>query len=307
MDKWKLEAIDLHETGEYSWREIAKRLGMSKSTVSDYLRKYIRQQDVYKKPEKKKGPRILIYDIETAPMLSYCFGLFNQNIGLNQIHKDWHLLSWAAKWLGEDTIYYEDQRNAENLEDDSQILKGIWKLLDEADIVITQNGVKFDNKKLASRFVMNGMPPPSPYRNIDTLQIAKKCFGFTSNKLAYMTERLCKKYKKIDHGEMPGFELWKQCMAKNPRAFELMESYNIYDILSLEELYHIIAPYSTNLPIFEVYEDEVVERGDWVQEGYVYTNLAKYERFRNTETGQYRRGHVNLLAKEKRDSLLRNI
>jgi len=54
-----------------------------------------------------------------------------------------------------------DQRYAKNIEDDSGILREIWKMLDEADIVITQNGRKFDQKKLNARFILNGFKPPS--------------------------------------------------------------------------------------------------------------------------------------------------
>lgn len=300
---WKQQAIELAKTGK-SWRKIAELLEVSKSTVSDYLRKEF-DQVVVDVP--KKGPRVLIYDIETAPLLGYCWSLWDNNIGLNQIHSDWHVLSWAAKWMGEEDVYYEDQRNAKNVEDDKELLQGIWKLLDECDFVITQNGKKFDQKKLNARFVIHGMKPPSSYRHIDVLQIAKSQFGFTSNKLQYMTETLCKKYKKSGHAKFSGFELWSECLRGNIEAWSEMENYNILDILSLEELYLIISPWDAKLPNFAVYDDEPSDNEEWVKEGFVYSNLGKYDRYRNTLTGQQRRGSVNLLSKEKRDSLLRNI
>lgn len=299
---WKDEAIELAKTGK-SWRKIAEQIGVSKSTVSDFLRKQFKVED---KP-KKSGPRVLIYDIETAPLLGYCWSLWDNNIGLNQIHSDWHVLSWAAKFLGEDDVYYQDQRNAVNVEDDKEILQGIWKLLDECDFVITQNGKKFDQKKLNARFVIHGMKPPSAYRHIDVLQIAKSQFGFTSNKLQYMTDTLCTKYKKSGHAKFSGFELWSECLKGNLEAFCEMEDYNILDILSLEELYLIISPWDAKLPNFDVYDDEPSSNEEWVKEGFVYSNLGKYDRYRNTVTGQQRRGSVNLLSKEKRNSLLRNI
>lgn len=299
---WKQQAIELAKTGK-SWRKIAELLNVSKSTVSDYLRKEFKSVEV----TPKKGPRVLIYDIETAPLLGYCWSLWDNNIGLNQIHSDWHVLSWAAKWMGEEDVYYQDQRDAKNVEDDKQLLQGIWKLLDECDFVITQNGKKFDQKKLNARFVIHGMKPPSSYRHIDVLQIAKSQFGFTSNKLQYMTETLCKKYKKSGHAKFSGFELWSECLRGNIEAWSEMENYNILDILSLEELYSIISPWDAKLPNFSVYDDEPSENEEWVKDGFVYSNLGKYDRYRNTITGQQRRGNANLLSKEKRDSLLRNI
>lgn len=300
--EWKQQAIELAKSGK-SWRKIAELLGVSKSTVSDYLRKEFKSVAV----TAKKGPRVLIYDIETAPLLGYCWSLWDNNIGLNQIHSDWHVLSWAAKWMGEEDVYYQDQRDVKNVEDDKQLLQGIWKLLDECDFVITQNGKKFDQKKLNARFVIHGMKPPSTYRHIDVLQIAKSQFGFTSNKLQYMTETLCKKYKKSGHAKFSGFELWSECLNGNVEAWSEMENYNILDILSLEELYSIISPWDAKLPNFSVYDDEPSGNEEWVKDGFVYSNLGKYDRYRNTLTGQQRRGNINLLSKEKRDSLLRNI
>lgn len=302
MIDWKVEAEQLARQGK-SWRRIAEYLDQPKSTVSDHLRKVFKVDE----PKDKKGPRVLIYDIETAPLLGYCWSLWDNNIGLNQIHSDWHVLSWAAKWMGEENVYYEDQRNAQNVEDDKKLLQGIWKLLDECDFVITQNGKKFDQKKLNARFVIHGMKPPSTYRHIDVLQIAKSQFGFTSNKLEYMTKTLCKKYKKSGHAKFSGFELWSECLRGNLEAWTEMENYNILDILSLEELYSIISPWDGKLPNFAVYDDEPCSNDEWVKEGFVYSNLGKYDRYRNTLTGQQRRGSLNLLSKEKRDSLLRNI
>src|SRR5271165_5802739 len=141
------------------------------------------------------GPKVLVLDIETAPLLGYVWSIWEQNVALNQINSDWHVLSWAAKWLGDspDKMLYMDQRNAKNIEDDTKILEEIWRLLDEADVVITQNGKSFDIKKLNARFAINGMQPPSSFKQIDTKIIAMKHFGFTSNKLEYMTDKLCVK------------------------------------------------------------------------------------------------------------------
>ena len=91
-------------------------------------------------------PKILIWDLETAPMLGYIWKLWDNDVALNQLHTDWYILSWSAKWHGDDKVMYMDQRNAPNIEDDRKLLKGIWKLLDQADVVVTQNGKSFDQK-----------------------------------------------------------------------------------------------------------------------------------------------------------------
>jgi len=264
-----------------------------------------------KKEVERDGPKVLIYDIETAPLMGYVWGLWENNVGLNQIYSDWHVLSWSAKWLGDppNKVMYMDQRKAKNIENDKDILEGIWKLLDEADIVVTQNGKSFDNKKLNARFIMQGMQPPSSYRNIDTKILAKRHFGFTSNRLEYMTDKLCKKYKKQKHAKFSGFELWKGCLNGNLAAWKEMEKYNKYDVLSLEELYNILEPWDNgiNFNIYSNSTEHVCKCGstDLKRNGYFYTNAGKYQRYKCRSCGAESRDSKNILSKEKRGALLR--
>lgn len=256
------------------------------------------------------GPKILVYDIETAPIIAHVWGLWDNNVGLNQIESDWHILSWSAKWLGspENEVMYMDQRNAPNIEDDSLLLKGIWDLLDEADIVITQNGKKFDQKKLNARFVLNKFQPPSSYKHIDTKQIASRHFGFTSNKLAYMTDKLCTKYKKMDHANFIGHDMWMQCLKGNVDAWNEMETYNRHDVLALEELYFKLIPWDNSIN-FNVYSEATDNKcsscgsSDFMKNGFYYTNHSKFQKFRCKGCGCEVRSKDNLFSKEKRASL----
>lgn len=256
-----------------------------------------------------KGPKILFFDIETSPIKSYHWGLFDQNIGLNQIDTDWFVLSWAAKWAGPSArTVYMDQRFAKDIEDDKRMLQGIWDLLNEADIVITQNGIKFDQKKLFARFIINGFKPPSSFQHIDTLRIAKKNFAFTSNKLEYMTDKLNTKYKKLKHAAFPGFELWKECLRGNPKAWREMEKYNRHDVLALEELYGKLMAWDHGVN-FDLYSDDVIAAdickcgGLLVKNGHCYNPTGKFQRFRCFDCGAEVRGRDNLFSKEKKKSL----
>jgi DNA polymerase elongation subunit (family B) len=263
-------------------------------------------QDI-NKPELK----ILLLDIETAPILGYVWGLFDQNVGLNQIKKDWHVLSWAAKWLHDSpkNIMYNDQRNAKNIEDDSKILKEIWHLIDEADILISQNGKSFDIKKLNARFIQHGFPPPSSYRHIDTKILAKRHFAFTSNKLEYMTDKLCTKYKKLKHSKFSGFELWRECLAGNVKAWNEMKKYNMYDVLSLEELYLSMQPWdrSINFDVFHNKLENVCSCGSkkFTKRGFKFTNTGKFHRLICDKCGAEYTDKTNLLSKQKKVSLLK--
>ncbi len=259
--------------------------------------------------KKRSGPKVLIFDIETKPLLGYVWSIWEQNVALNQIHTDWSVLSWSAKWLDDppSKTMYADLRKSKNVDNDKPLLQGIWNLLNEADIVITQNGNSFDIKKLNARFILNGMQPPSSYKRIDTKMLASKHFNFTSNKLEYMTDKLCKKYKKLKHTKFPGFEMWAECMKGNQAAWKEMEKYNKYDVLALEELYKILIPWDSTIN-FDLYSEssEITCKcgsSDVKPRGYAYTSTAKFQKWRCTKCGAETRGRTNLFSAEKKASI----
>ncbi len=228
-----------------------------------------------------KQPRCLVLDIETSPLLAYVWDLKDQNIALNQIKKDWNVLGWAAKWLGDPAskIIYHDQSKAKDISDDKAILEVLWKLLDEADIVITQNGARFDGPKLNARFIQHGMRPPRPYKHLDTYQIVSKVARFTSHKLEYLTAKLCTQYKKLSHKKFPGMTLWNECLDRNPEAWKEMRTYNIHDVLSTEELYQKIkawAPETMARPF--VVTDAAIKCGTCGEIGHMREGKVRHAR-----------------------------
>lgn len=255
-------------------------------------------------------PKILLADIETLPLEVWTWGLFDQNISLNQISEDWTVLSWSAKWLGDKEVMYDDVRS-DRPRDDKRVLKGIWKLLDEADIVVWHYGSAFDHKKLNARFILNGYQPPKPYKQIDTKKLATKTFGFTSNKLEYLTDKLNTKYKKSRHKKFEGFAMWKECMAGNVAAFNEMRDYNKLDVLSLEELYNTLIVWH-NPHDFRVYNDDTrpacptCGSRDQQHRGFNYSKAGKFKRLICKACGTWHSesgSKNNLLSKKKRASL----
>ncbi len=151
------------------------------------------------------------------------------------------------------------------------------------------------------------MQPPSTYKHIDTKEIASKKFGFTSNKLAYMTDKLCKKFKKSKHAKFSGQELWTECLRGNPEAWKEMEHYNRYDVLSLEELWTKLMPWD-NTVNFNLYTDSTTHvchcgSTEFRKRGYHYTANSKFQRYKCKKCGTESRGKENLFSKEKRKSL----
>lgn len=258
------------------------------------------------------APKVLLFDIETAPIIAHVWSLWENNVALNQIVSDWHVLSWSAKWLNDppSKIMYMDQRSSKNISDDTTILEGIWDLLDQADVVVTQNGRSFDKKKLYARFIIKKIrdrKPPSSFKHIDTKILAGRHFAFSSNKLEYMTEQLNSQYKKLKHKKFPGHELWTQCLAGNIKAWKEMELYNKHDVLALEELWHILEPWdnSINFNVYHDEEDHVCKCGStsFIKNGFYYTSSGKFQKHKCKTCGSEHRDKQNLFSKEKRASL----
>jgi hypothetical protein len=245
-----------------------------------------------------RQPKILLFDIENAPNTAYIWGLWQETTSPEMIEREWYMLCWAAKWLGESTVYsaglmdYPKEFRA-NPENDKPLLKTLWKLLDEADIVIAHNGAQFDVRKTNARFIMNGLTPPSPYKVIDTLLIARKHFFFTSNKLNDLGKYL-KCGQKVETG---GFKLWKKCMAGNRAAWKKMVTYCKNDVRLLEKIYLKLLPYIENHPNLAVYLDDDSQRcpncasENIEKRGYSYTNLRKYQRYFCKHCGKWSRGN----------------
>jgi hypothetical protein len=258
--------------------------------------------------------KILVLDIETAPLESYTWGIWDQNVGLEQIKTEWSILSFAAKWLGSSKIIYHDTggKGPKRVREDLSLLEILWSLLDQADLVVAQNGRRFDVKKINARLVMAGFKPYSPIRIVDTLEAAKKYFEFTSNKLAWTSKYLTSQAKS-EHKEFPGFELWKECLADNPKAWRVMKKYNIIDVKQTEEYYLRIRPWIANHPNMGAFREvsehactkcgstQVQSRGD------VRTQQGRYTRYHCTHCGGWSRGKLMLLPIVKRRSMLANI
>src|SRR5260221_2504299 len=127
---------------------------------------------------------VWVLDIETSPIVALIWDVGEQHVRHDQILKDWDIMAWSAKRLGDPKSHvYYDRRNGLS---DKQILKPLRKLLDEADVIITQNGKKFDARKIDARFAIHRIQPPSPYKHIDTYLISKAFGAFTSHSLEYL-------------------------------------------------------------------------------------------------------------------------
>lgn len=184
--------------------------------------------------------KILLLDIETSPNVAHVWGIWQQNVGINQLMESSYVLCWAAKWLGEDEIIFDSV----HVSKPKKMLQRIHDLISEADAVVHYNGTKFDMPTLNKEFLLHNMNPPAPYKQIDLLRQVRSQFRFPSNKLDYVAKRL-DLGKKTSH---EGHELWVKCMNKDKDAWFRMEEYNKQDVILLEKLYIRLLPWIKSHP-----------------------------------------------------------
>lgn len=246
---------------------------------------------------------ILILDIETAPNKGYFWGLWGQNININQIEEPGYTLCWSAKWYGKrgimfDSLYHSSQ---------AEMIENIWMLLDEADAVIHYNGTKFDIPTLNAEFAQLGYRPPSPYHQIDLYKTVKKRFRLPSNKLDFVARHFGIQGK-VQH---KGLSLWYGCMSQDPKSWKTMERYNRQDVRMLEPLYEILLPWIQNHPNRGLFTKDLSRpvctncgSNHVVKKGIETTIAYKYQRYSCKDCGTPMRGRFTLSSREESKNIL---
>jgi hypothetical protein len=236
--------------GQPFWGDLADKYGFSsKEQLRSAFRRASKKARIFG-TNGTDAPAVLVMDIETLPIVAYTWGAWDQNINMEQIIKDWVILGWSGKWLDDDKIISDILTPKEAVNrDDGRIVKNLWKLLDDADIVIAHNGKAFDLPRSNTRFLYHKMGPPSSYKVIDTLIAARSAFGLTYNRLDYVAKYLGAQRKKETD-----FQLWIDCDHGDKEALQRMQNYNIGDVETLEQVYLKIRSYIPNHPRLTSYD-----------------------------------------------------
>jgi DNA polymerase elongation subunit (family B) len=233
-------------------------------------------------------PRILTLDIETSPAIVQTFGLHNTNIGISQIVEPTRVLCFAAKWHGEDEVMFFSEHHHSR----AVMVQAAWDLLNQCDALCTYNGPSFDVKYLQAEFLLAGMTPPRPFKNIDLLRVVRSQFKFNSAKLDWVAQQLGLG-SKVSH---EGFGLWTACLAGDPDAWERFKAYNIQDVVLTEQLLDRLGPWVKTHPHFGMFngDDSCCFRcggTDFESHGdNARTDLAVFELFKCVGCGAWSRG-----------------
>lgn len=257
----------------------------------------------------KKIPRVLVFDVETSLMQVLTFSLFKPVIPHDCIQEKTHLLSWAAKWLNEPEIFGDVLTPEEaKAHDDKRVSQNLWDKFEEADIIIAHNAKKFDKKVANSRFILNGLKPPSPYGIIDTLEIAKKEFRFASNRLDHLGKIM------VDDEKLhTNVQLWIDCFNGDADALTEMYTYNKQDVLLLEEVYHELKPWMNSHPNMAVFAEThepsctvCLSENITETESYYVTPAGRFTSVRCNDCGAISRRRISELSRGQKENLLVN-
>jgi hypothetical protein len=243
-------------------------------------------------------PRIVLIDIETSPILGYTWGMYDVNVIKAVEPVKVMCVGW--KWLGDDTVncrcLSEYRDYLPGVIDDAELIKEVWNVLDEADVVVAHNGDAFDIKVLNSRFVVHGLHPPSSFRSVDTLKSSRKYFRFNNNKLNELGDYL-DEGSKANSG---GFGMWLSCINGDPKAWKKMKEYNVRDVELLERIYLRLRPFIGNHPDLNLYGGKtskldrfscsVCQSQDTVKRGFSVTKAGRYQRYQCNDCGSWSSG-----------------
>jgi DNA polymerase elongation subunit (family B) len=255
----------------------------------------------------QSGPKVLIFDVETSYLEGVMWDIWEQNIPMQHLQvKEWSIISFSAKWLGEKNIMYYDTSKKKNKRDDKDLVKKLRDLLDEADVIVTKNGKRFDEKMFNARCAKHKLNRPTPYEHIDIEKVIRRNFKLLSNSLEYACYYFETKHKKLKHGEFPGMLLWLECMKGNKKAWKEMQKYNGHDVLCTEDLYHELLPWIKDANFGHITGNIECSCGNkrLHKHDFAITKTGKFQRYKCTSCGSVFRDKINLREKGFSKSLL---
>lgn len=180
--------------------------------------------------------KILVFDLETTG--------FKADFS--------HLLTAAAKFVGEEEVYYwridhhpDYGKTPASMMNDKWIVEGVIELIEESDMLVGHYLDRFDVPFLNTRALDWGLMPAPQIRTVDTWKIARQNLALGRNSLANVADFL--NDETAQKGGLSKTQ-WKLAAHGDKKVLDAMVEYNIGDVIATEEAYLKLRPVMKNHP-----------------------------------------------------------
>lgn len=193
----------------------------------------------------------------------------------------------AYKWYGKSKVEFTAEWQDDGPEG---MLRALWEAYNDADIVVGHNLDGFDTKHIKTGWRDLGMPPPAPFKTVDTLKVARAQFGDESKTLDALCKRLGVPAKTGKYDP----QVAAAACGGDRTAQRNLKRYNIGDVIATEALYDALRPWIANHPHIGLYSGE--ERSchacgstELTAAGFTATAVTQYAQFQCVNCGAWSR------------------
>lgn len=180
-------------------------------------------------PEEFQPANTAIFDLETTNL--------NANYGI--------ILCAAVKPLRLPAkVFRLDRIKGKSIRDeDKELVRSIIAELNKYDILVSYNGIRFDNRFLLTRALYHQIDPPSEKFHFDMLQVARAKLRTNNRRLDTVVNFLDLEERKtaID----PKF--WRWAMMGDTEAMDYVVKHCIQDVKTLELVYEKLKKFSKSV------------------------------------------------------------
>lgn len=214
-----------------------------------------------------KRPRVLFLDLETLPNLQEGLKVWNQMSDYpgRTLKADIStIICFGYKWLGQKQTHCKSLWNYQtwkkDVNNDLELVRFALSVINEADIIVTHNGKRFDYPFLNTRIQYwrsRGhtdlhLVPRIPH--VDTCSLLRRNFYLFNNRLNNAGKFL-EQGEKMKHS---GWNLWVDVHNRDAKAMSKMERYCKQDVNLLSKVFKELQSVAKDIPNMNLISDERV-------------------------------------------------